>query len=215
MVMRKLIAFLPLLLLAFPLMAQHRTDLILDVEGAHRTGKNESFTPNTTRFDPRFDNGGGIGAGLNYFVSDRVSIEAKAAALRSNLKIRVYGSDFGAIADVGRAQIYPLSAILQWHLAEHGSVRPYIGAGVAHVILKNINRRVGNSGANGIRFNDPTGLVVDGGLEIKVSPRWSIVGDARYIPVETSARVTFPGTLSETDIHVRPLIISTGLSWRF
>ena len=213
--MRKLIALLPLLLLAAPLMAQHRTDFILDVEGAHRTGKNESFTPNTTRFDPRFDNAGGLGVGLNYFLSDRVSVEAKAAALRSNLQVQVSGSDFRAIADLGRAQIYPLSAVLQWHLVEHGSVRPYLGAGVTHVILKNINRQIGNTGANGIHFKDPTGLVIDGGLEIKVSPRWSIVGDARYIPVETRSRATFPGTLSASDIRVRPLIISTGLSWRF
>lgn len=212
--MRKLnVVLLPLLLLATPLMAQHRKDLIVDVEGGHRTGKNESFTPNTTRFDPRFDNAGGIGVGINYFLSDRVSVETKVAALRANLHVQVSGSDFRASADLGRAQIYPVSAILQWHLVEHGSVRPYIGAGIAHVILKDINRKVGT--ANGISFKDPTGLVVDGGLEIKVSPRWSLVGDARYIPVETKSRATFLGTLSATDIRVRPLIISTGLSWRF
>ena len=213
--MRKLIGFLLLLIIAAPLMAQHRIDLVLDVEGAHRTGKTESFTPNTTQLDPQFRNGRGFGAGINYFLSDRVSVEVKAARLQTDLKIRISGSDSRAIVDLGNAQIYPLTAVLQWHLAERRTLRPYIGAGFGHVVLKNINRPINGTSANGIRFKDPTGLVVDGGLEIKVSPRFSIVGDARYIPVESKSRVSFPGTISGADIHVRPLIVSTGLSWRF
>lgn len=211
--MKTLLIALLVVFAAAPLAAQRRIDFLIDAEGARRTGKIIGFSPGT-RFDPEFGTGGGIGVGLNFFLSDHVSIETKAAALESRLRVRTVGSDFIAVADLGRAQIYPISAILQWHLSEHGTIRPYLGAGIAHVILHNINRSVGMS-ATGIHFKDPTGLVVDGGLEINLAKRWGIYGDARYIPVETQSTATFVGTSSSVKMHVRPLIVSAGIAWRF
>jgi outer membrane protein len=200
-------------LAAVPLTAQRRIDLLIDAEGARRTGHNESFRPGI-RFDPEFGTGGGAGVALNFFLSDHVSIEAKAAALESRLRVRIVGSDFIATADLGRAQILPISAVLQWHLSEHGTIRPYLGAGVAHVILRDVNRSV-TSSATGIHFKDPTGLVVDGGLEFNLSKRFGIYGDARYIPVETKSTASFVGTTSAVKMNVRPLIVSSGIAWRF
>jgi len=211
--MYKLTFALLALLLAEPLTAQTRIDFLLDAEGARRTGHNVSFSPGI-RFDPQFGTGGGLGAGLNFFLSDRVSLEAKAAALESQLRIRIVGNDFIATANLGKAKIYPISAVLQWHLSEHGTIRPYIGAGVAHVILQNVNRSISSS-ATGIHFKDPTGLVVDGGLEFNLSKQFGIFGDARYIPVETKSTATFVGTSSSVKMNVRPLIVSAGLAWRF
>jgi len=211
--MYKLTIALLTLLAAAPLMAQRRIELLIDAEGARRTGHNESFTPGF-RFDPEFGTGGGAGIGLNFFITDRVSIETKAAALESNLRVRIVGTDFIATANLGHAQIFPISAVLQWHLSEHGTIRPYLGAGVAHVILHDVNRSVGPS-ASGIHFKDPTGFVVDGGLEFNLSKRFGIYGDARYIPVETKSTATFVPTTSAVQMNVRPLIVSAGIAWRF
>jgi len=211
--MYKLTIALLALLAAAPLMAQRRIDLLIDAEGARRTGHNEAFTPGF-RFEPQFGTGGGAGVGLNFFLSDRVSIEAKAAALESQLRVRIVGTDFIATANLGHAQIFPVSAVLQWHLSEHGTIRPYLGAGVAHVILHDVNRSVGPS-ATGIHFKDPTGFVVDGGLEFNLSKRFGIYGDARYIPVETKSTASFTGTTSSVKMNVRPLIVSAGIAWRF
>ncbi|MEA2328111.1 MAG: outer membrane protein [Thermoanaerobaculia bacterium] len=211
--MYRLTVALLTILAAAPLIAQRRIDLLIDAEGARRTGHSEAFTPGI-RFDPQFGTGGGAGIGLNFFLSDRVSIEVKAAALESRLRVRIVGSDFIATADLGRAQIFPISAILQWHLSEHGTIRPYLGAGVAHVILRDVNHSV-TSSATGIHFKDPTGLVVDGGLEFNLSKRFGIYGDARYIPVETKSTASFVGTSSEVKMNVRPLIVSGGIAWRF
>jgi outer membrane protein W len=197
---------------AMPLIAQRRIDFLLDAEGARRTGHNLSFTPGI-RFDPQFGTGGGAGIGVNFFMTDRVSMETKVAALESRMRVRTIGSDFITTANLGRAKIYPVSAILQWHVSGHGTIRPYLGAGIAHVILQNINHSV--SSFSEIRFKDPTGLVVDGGLEFNLGKRWGIFGDARYIPVETKSAATFVGTSASVKMNVRPLIVSTGLAWRF
>jgi outer membrane protein W len=62
---------------------------------------------------------------------------------------------------------------------------------------------------------DPTGLVVDGGLEFNLGRRFNLLADARYVPIETKSRATFPGTTSSLDLSVRPAIVAFGLGYRF
>ncbi len=210
--MIRVAAFALIATIALPAAAQRRVDLLVDVEGVHRTNRVQ-FAPNSVEYVPRFDNGGGIGGGIDWFFSDRVSLEAKVAGLESQLHVRRSGSDFVSVANVGYAQIYPITALLQWHMLEHGAIRPYIGAGAGHVILRNIDR---NSGfVSGVRFKDPTGLVLDGGLEMRLSRRFSIVGDARYTPIETHASATFSGTGASAQIAVKPLVVATGIAFHF
>lgn len=212
--MKQLIVVLVAAFIAAPAMAQRhrRVDLILDAEGVRRTGTTK-FEPNVVRYEPRFDTGGGVGGGINWFFSDRVSIELKVAALKSRLHVRRSGSDFVAVADLGYAQFYPITAVVQWHMLEGTAIRPYVGAGVGHVIVRNIERRT--FGLSGVRFEDPTGVVLDAGLELSLSKRWSVIGDARYTPIETGSRVTFAGTTSRVKIDVKPLVVSTGIAFRF
>ena len=87
------------------------------------------------------------------------------------------------------------------------------GAGVVYTVLRNINKQIGG-GATGIEFKDPTGLVLDGGLEFPLGHKWSLLADARYVPMETSSHVNFPGTTSSLDMHVRPLIVSFGAAYK-
>lgn len=210
--MKKLI--LLSLLVAGPVFAKNRLDLLFDIEGVRRTGATKSFEGGT-RFDPSFSTGGGIGAGFNWFFSDRMSIETKIAGIESTLHFRVIQGDAVINIDYGKAQLYPISAVLQWHPMEHGTLRPYIGGGVVHVFLRNINRQIRGTAATGVEFKNPTGLVVNAGLEVAISSRWSLYGDARYVPIETKSRVVFEGTGSATTLNVRPLIVSTGIAYHF
>lgn len=212
--MKKLL-ILSLLVVASPVFGQRRFDIFLDLEGVHRTGSTASYSPGTVRFEPTVANGRGIGGGLNFFISDRVSLETKVAVLQSKMKVRIVGRDSVQLITIGDAQMYPLSAVMQWHPVEKAALRPYLGAGIVHTIIKNIDRSIPNSSAAGIEFKDPTGLVVDGGLELSLGSRWSVYGDARYVPLETKSRATFVGASSFTEISVRPLIVSTGLSYHF
>ena len=212
--MKKLM-FLSLLAAATPLFAQRRVDLLVDVEGAHRTGSVKSYSPGLVRFEPTFGTGGGIGVGLNFFFSDRLSLEAKAAGLVNHGRLRVVGQDTVLIFNLGDTQVYPLSAMLQWHPVEHGTFRPYIGGGIIHTILHNVNKDIPGTPVTKIRFRDPTGLALDGGLEWRLGSRWSLYGDARYVPLETKSRAVFVGANSFTELNVRPLVVSTGIAYHF
>lgn len=212
-IMQKLFAALVLTLVATPVMAQRRVDLIFDVEGVRQNSKPSQFTPNERRFEPRFNTGGGLGLGVNWFMSDRLSLEAKAAAIESKVRVRITGSDYFAFADLGNAQVYPLTAILQWHLNEHGAIRPYLGAGGSYTILHNIEKR--STGFTAVNFKDPIGLVLDGGFEWRLSTKWGLNADVRYVPIETSSRATFVGTRSSVELDSRPLIAAAGIVYHF
>jgi outer membrane protein W len=209
--MKPLLAGLALLLLASPAMAQRALELIVDAEGVRRTADDVEFAPGRTRFVPTFATGGGVGAGLNLWLSGRVSVEAKVAGVESHLTVRTAGSDFVVNTDLGRAQIYPVTVVVQWHPMEHGTLRPYLGIGAAHIILRDIERR---SDLN-VRFHDPTGLVLDGGFRLRFSSRWSAIADARYVAIETRTRATFIGTTAATELHVRPVVVAVGAAYRF
>lgn len=210
--MARVVAFLLTFVVAANAAAQRRVELIVDAEGVHRTGTTE-IEPNQVSYVPRFDNGGGAGIGLAWFVSGRVAFEVKVAGLASELTIRRTGSDFITVGELGYAQIYPVTALVQWHPIDGGSFRPYLGIGAAHVILRNIEKSAG--GVTGVEFDDPTGLVVNAGLRIPFSSRWSVSADARYVPVETHDRTRFTGTTSTAEVGVRPLIVAVGLAYRW
>ncbi len=210
--MKHFAALAAVLISAAPVLAQHSVVVFADAEGVHRSS-GATFDPNTVKYVPRFDNGGGLGFGLNFFSGERVSLEAKVAVLQSRLHVRRSGSDYVTVADLGYAQIYPVTAVLQWHMLEGTALRPYIGAGAGYVILRDIAKPT--SGLGDVKFDNPIGLVVDGGLEISLSKRWSVLGDARYTPIESRSYATFIGTSSKATIHVKPLIVSTGIAFRF
>lgn len=205
----RFVSLLVLLLAAAPAFAQRGVELILDIEGVRRSEHTE-FRPNEVRFQPQFDDGGGVGGGINWHFSDHVSLELKVAGLASELRVRRTGSDFVTVQELGYAQIYPITAIVQWHMLEGVAIRPYVGAGAAYVILRNIDNDEGTA-----EFEDPTGLVVNGGVKVPMSSRWALFADARYVPVESRATARFGGQTQPQVIDVRPLIVSFGVTWRF
>jgi len=210
--MKRFAAVLALAFLAAPAFAQLGWEIIVDAEGVHRAAgisNHFQFEPGTTVYEPEFDNGGGAGVGLNFWLSGRMSVETKVAGLVSHLRVRQAGSDFISVADLGDAQIYPITAIVQWHPMEHGTLRPYLGIGAAHIILRNIEKQ-----GFGVTFDDPTGVVVDGGLRLALSSRWSVYGDARYVPIETKSKASFTNGGS-VELKVRPLIAAFGVAYRF
>lgn len=213
--MKKLSLLLLTVAIAVPMFGQKKVELILDAEGVRRTGNTTSFSPGTQRFVPNFNSGWGLGGGVNIWLSDRVSVEGKVAGMVSQLSVQTFGSDFFFNVDLGHVQIYPVMAVVQWHPFEHGTVRPYFGAGAVHTIMRNVKEKIGASGATGIEFNDPTGLLLDGGLRVQMSDRWSLTGDARYVPVETRGQTRFPGTTASVRFETKPLLVSFGAAYRF
>jgi outer membrane protein W len=209
--MKQFVCIIAILACAAPLAAQSRAGIIVDVEGVHRQGINE--VSGDVSYRPEFDNGGGLGVGLNWHLSDRFSIEGKVAALVSEGHLRTVGPDFILNLKLGKTEIYPVTLVAQWHPMEGTALRPYLGIGLAHVILGNIDEDSGNPP---IEFDDPTGIVVNAGLRVPISNKWSLNADARYIPVESQGSIRILGlNPARADIDVRPLVIGFGVVYHY
>jgi outer membrane protein W len=207
-----------LFLLTAPLFAQSsRLNLIVDVEGLRQTGGRAAIVPGESAIDPQFHTAGGAGIGLDWFFSRHFSFEGKIAVVQSKLRLRVVGTDTVINVDLGDEPIYPVTALLKYHFGnENVGVRPYLEAGAGYILLKNVedNELLGASGR--VRFHDPTGLVVGGGLVVNLSSKWGLIADARYIPIESQATASLSGNSgSPRKIDVKPLIGSVGVVYRF
>lgn len=176
-------------------------------ERSQDLGANEEF-----RTD--FEAGGGLGIGINYFLAERWSVEFKGAALRTDLSLRGRGSDYVYVVDLGGANIYPINAVAQYHFRRKGSWQPYVGAGVSYVVVQDLDTDVLQPlGVERLEFDEQGGLVLVAGSNFWFADRWAVVGDARYVPLETEAETRFGSAVNE--FEVRPLLISAGVRYRF
>lgn len=208
---RTAVCLFAMVMSALPLAAQRRVDLIVDVEGVHRQSGIDAGESGAI-YTPEFDNGGGIGAGVNVWMTGRVSLEVKAAVLASNMQLRFINGDAVAILDVGYVNMIPISAVAQWHPFEEGAVRPYFGAGVVYVMMEDVEAR-GQTPRT--EFGSDTGLLLNAGLRVPLSKRWALTGDARYVPVETRGNVRFGDSETGGDLDVRPLVVGFGVAYTF
>jgi outer membrane protein W len=171
---RPWILFVLLLAAALPAWAQRgHTDLIIDVEGVRSTATTEVPGQSGVSFEPRFKTGGGLGVGLDYYMSQHVSLEGKVTGIISDVQIVAVRSDTVTRLDLGHEQLYPVTALLKWHFTPiQTAFQPYLGAGVGHVVIRNIdNSALTALGASEIRFNDPTGFVVAAGVLLRTSSK--------------------------------------------
>ncbi|HXI13837.1 MAG TPA: OmpW family outer membrane protein [Thermoanaerobaculia bacterium] len=198
------------LLIATPVAAQsQRLSILGGAQFVQRTGMNE-FREDVvgTQFDVTFDAGGGVGFGFNYFLSDHLSIEAKSSLVESTSSLRIRtSSDSIAILKLGRTRTYPSTAVLQYHFATKGDLRPYIGAGGAYTFVKDVETAVGK-----IEFEQESGLVVNAGFDVRLSDQWAVNLDAKYVPLETSAKAV---STNAADLRIKPIIFFGGLRYKF
>ena len=160
------------------------------------------------------DADGGYGLAANIFFGERLSAEFAVARIEPETNVR--RRSVGATAPGGNLQITPVTAVLQFHLAPNGFLDPYIGAGAAYMIY-DFSESQGVHNLDQIDFGDDVGLAVNAGLGIRITPRFAINIDGKYIPIESSATAVVVGSNQERvgEFDVSPIIISAGLSLRF
>ena len=94
------------MVIALPVAAQRRVDLLIDVEGVYRQSGIDA-ADGTAVYTPQFETGGGIGAGVNVWMTGRVSLEVKAAVLASDMELRFVDGDAVSVLDVGFVNMIP------------------------------------------------------------------------------------------------------------
>ncbi|MHB0972367.1 MAG: OmpW/AlkL family protein [Thermoanaerobaculia bacterium] len=202
------LAVAALALVASPMFAQERSvDLTGYVSWMDPNGDN-TIVDNGEDVDFNFDSDQGFGIGLNVFWSNRISTEFTASMFSPE-------AAFEGDVDFGNSSLdmIPLTATLQFHFAPDSRIDPYIGAGVAYVLFDEFdNDELDELDFGAIDVDDDYGFVLNAGLSFDITPNFAILGDVRYVPIESE--ITASG-LAPSTLEINPLIISAGASFQF
>ncbi|MDP9901014.1 OmpW/AlkL family protein [Variovorax ginsengisoli] len=115
---------------------------------------------------------------------------------------------------LGKIRYAPLMLTATYDLGNLGPVRPYVGAGISYVwVMKTYDGDIA-----GLKADNAWGSVLQAGIDIPLSPQWSLFLDARKVFVKTTARGTVPafGNVPGTArVKLDPSIYVVGVGYRF
>lgn len=210
------ITFVVLLLLiaAVPMSAQSRAFDLTGYASWVDTSSEGTFDDTTSSpVDVSFDGTLGYGIAANIFFGNRISTEFAIARVNTDVNFRQR-----AVANANtQAELMPITAVLQFHLAPNGRFDPYIGAGAAYVLIDDVDTpdELNNIDFESIDFKDDVGLALNAGLGIKLTNNFGITLDAKYVPLESSATAVRTTGNQDVKFDMNPVILSAGLSLRF
>ena len=165
--------------------------------------------------DINFDGTLGYGIAANIFFGERISTEFAIMRVENDVQFR-QRAVANANADT-QAELMPITGVLQFHFIPNGAIDPYVGVGAAYVLIDDVDApdELNNIDFESIDFDDDVGLAVNAGLGIRLTNNFGLTLDAKYVPLESSARAV--STVGEQDVtfDMNPVILSAGLSLRF
>lgn len=115
---------------------------------------------------------------------------------------------FGKLAE---ATYGPTGATLQYHPLPTGTIRPFIGAGVAYLLIFSTK----DGAFSDVEVDNDLGPVVEAGADIMFNERFGLFLDVKKAFLRTQARGTFGGAPVVSDFKMDPLVVSAGGVIRF
>lgn len=146
---------------------------------------------------------------LGYRLTPNLSVAATfGVPPKTNLKGRGTVSGFGTL---GEATYAPLQLSLQYQFNENGAFRPYVGVGYTYMkILSSKDAAIQN-----LEIDDTSGPVVLAGAEYWVEKNYGFYMDVSKYFLNTDARGTVGGMPAESHIVLDPVVIKTGIVFKF
>ncbi len=134
-------------------------------------------------------------------------------------KHHVSGRD--ALAPVGRLAstwVLPPTLTLQYHFMPDAHVRPYAGAGLNYSIFYSEKASSALDAAIGktkVGLSDSFGYALQTGVDVDLGRRLFLNFDAKYIDIDTKARLTTGALVNRERVHLDPFVFGVGIGTRF
>ena len=203
-----------LMFVAVPMSAQDRSfDLTGYVAWVDSSSEGTFDDDGPNPIDVNFDGTMGYGLAANVFFGERISAEFAIVRVDSDVQFRQRAVANGS----SRAEMMPITAVLQYHFAPTGRFDPYVGAGAAYVLIDDVDApdELNNIDFESLDFDDDVGLALNAGLGIRLTNNLGLTLDAKYVPLESSANAVAAVGNQEVKFDINPVILSAGLSLRF
>jgi outer membrane protein len=143
------------------------------------------------------------------FVAENIAI---SAVVGIPPHIDVIGTDvlapFGKLAEVTYG---PTAVTAQFHPLRSGTIRPYVGAGVAYMLVFSTD----DGAFQDVEVDNDIGPVIEAGADIMLTGRYGLSIDVKKAFLRTEARGTFNGAPVVSGFKMDPLVVSVGGVIRF
>ncbi len=142
---------------------------------------------------------------LTYFFTDHIAAELIAATAQHSL-------DAGA-NDLGETWILPPTLTVQYHFQRNEKFSPYVGAGLNYSYFYGEDS---GTGFNGLDVDGGIGYAVQAGFDYWMNDNLGLNVDVKYVDLDVDVDVNLGATpLAARNVDLNPLIIGTGVSYRF
>ena len=186
---------------------------------AHEAG-DVLFKVGATQVRPKSDNGSVLDGSVDLDVSSSVrpSFALTYMATR-NVGIELLGAwpfqhdirGSGGLGKIGSTRQLPPTLSLQWHFLPDSTVQPYVGVGVNYTHFFDTRSEGAISGSD-LKLQDSWGVAAQLGVDVKISERWFMTADIRYIDIKS--KVTLDGERIGT-ARIDPWVATVGVGYRF
>jgi outer membrane protein len=143
---------------------------------------------------------------ITYFFNDNFSAELILATTKHD--VTAEGTALGDLS-LGDTWVLPPTLTLQYHLNPHGTIRPYVGAGVNYTIF--YNHDAGD--VETIDYENGFGLALQAGTDIAIDDHWAFNLDVKKIWLSTDVEIN--GGAVTADVDLDPWVFGAGFTYRF
>jgi len=153
---------------------------------------------------------------VTYMATDAIGFELIASTTKHHASGTT--GTTGSIGRLASTWVLPPTLTAQYHFNSHGSIRPYVGAGINYTIFWNEKAAPGLVAAVGptkVGMSDSVGWAAQGGIDVDLTPKIFANLDVKYIDIRTNARLDTTAIGTQT-VHVKldPLVVGVGLGMR-
>lgn len=188
------------LLLAGGAGAAHASDWIVRVGGHYVDPKSDNHEVVSV------DSGQSLTFNATYMLSPRWGVELLAAwPFSHDITLNADGSK------VAETKHLPPTLSLQYHFLPDGKIRPYVGAGLNATIFFD-EKTSGALAGTDLSLDDSFGVAAQLGVDFALSGDWLLNVDARWIDIDTDARLDGTGIGS---VAIDPYAFGISVGRRF
>jgi outer membrane protein len=120
----------------------------------------------------------------------------------------------GALDGIGRlgeTRYGPMALTAHYHFNPTGSINPYIGAGAVYMYVFSTT----DAAINNLDVKNAFGAAAQAGVDIMLTRNWGMFFDVKKAYLRTDATGSFMGAPVKADIKLDPLVLNSGVTYRF